>query len=215
METLRYFYHSDLSTWLSVDPMADQRSWGSSYSYYQNNPMNRIDPTGTNGSNSMYSWHDITSGNLYYEEDAFAGLPGGMQDFYNSSSQVPFRSPDKVQINQFMGLNRTHSNKGNRHHSLDVAFYRNDRTTGSSATDNDVSDNLNLQLFYSLKKFGLRSKSVFTATSVNSHTPYIPETTGLPNHHHFERFNNNVIPTLPTGTIRAYHPIIYSLTNMI
>ncbi|NLZ46130.1 MAG: hypothetical protein GX896_05510 [Clostridiales bacterium] len=39
-------YDSDLSSWLSVDPMADSRSWVSPYSYCQNNPMNRIDPSG-------------------------------------------------------------------------------------------------------------------------------------------------------------------------
>ncbi len=259
-------------TFISRDPLMDEKPWLSPYHYCSNNPMNRIDPTGAldildnytilsdgtiykeetndptntytyidqngnsvdlgtynvtsnsygedmvqagtgaNGSNSMYSWHNITSGNLYYEEDAFAGLLAGIQDFYNSS-QVPFRSPDKVQINQFMDLNRIHSKKGNRHSSLDVAFYRNDRTTGAHASDNDASYNLNLQLFYSLKKFGLGSKGVFTAKSENSRTPYIPGTTGLTNHHHhfhFEGFNNNIIPTnLPTIIIRICHPIIY------
>ena len=41
------YYDSDLSLWLSVDPMADQRSWVSPYSYCQDNPVVKIDPTGS------------------------------------------------------------------------------------------------------------------------------------------------------------------------
>jgi len=40
------YYDSRLSRFISVDPMADQRSWVSPYNYVQNNPINRIDPTG-------------------------------------------------------------------------------------------------------------------------------------------------------------------------
>jgi len=40
------YYDSDLSVWLNVDPMADQRSWVSPYSYCQNNPVMRVDPMG-------------------------------------------------------------------------------------------------------------------------------------------------------------------------
>lgn len=39
-------YDSDGSFWLSVDPMADARSWVSPYSYCQNSPVMRVDPTG-------------------------------------------------------------------------------------------------------------------------------------------------------------------------
>lgn len=41
----RYF-DSQISRWLSVDPMADLRPGLSPYNYCQNNPLRRIDPTG-------------------------------------------------------------------------------------------------------------------------------------------------------------------------
>ncbi len=40
------YYDSEVSVWLSVDPMSDERSWISPYNYVQWNPLNRIDPTG-------------------------------------------------------------------------------------------------------------------------------------------------------------------------
>ena len=40
------YYMSDVSVWLSVDPMRDEREWLSPYNYCQLNPINRIDPTG-------------------------------------------------------------------------------------------------------------------------------------------------------------------------
>jgi len=170
----------------------------------------------------MYSWHDITSGNLYYEEDAFAGFLGGVQDFYNNSSQVPFRPPDKVQINQFMSLERRHSdpekNRPLRNSAIDIAFYRDDRTIGAWTTDSDISQSLNISLLGSMKAFGLGFVSAYSATSAYSTIPFFTGTTGAAGHHHhfhLDGFNNNVIPTLPTVTIRPYHPIIYSLTNII
>jgi len=46
METLRYFYHPDLSIWLSVDPMSDSLPNLTSYNYCQWNPIRRVDPAG-------------------------------------------------------------------------------------------------------------------------------------------------------------------------
>jgi RHS repeat-associated protein len=40
------YYDSDISIWLSVDPLAQERPWLSPYNYCQLNPIGRIDPTG-------------------------------------------------------------------------------------------------------------------------------------------------------------------------
>jgi RHS repeat-associated protein len=40
------YYDPRVSVWLSVDPMAGERSWVSPYAYCSNNPENKIDPDG-------------------------------------------------------------------------------------------------------------------------------------------------------------------------
>lgn len=40
------YYDSELSVWLSVDPMSDERSWVNPYAYCQWNSLVRIDPNG-------------------------------------------------------------------------------------------------------------------------------------------------------------------------
>ncbi|RCX00993.1 RHS repeat-associated protein [Schleiferia thermophila] len=40
------YYHPVVSKWLSVDPMAHEREWLSSYNFVQNNPILRVDPDG-------------------------------------------------------------------------------------------------------------------------------------------------------------------------
>ncbi|MBI1266443.1 MAG: hypothetical protein GC193_03325 [Cryomorphaceae bacterium] len=40
------FYDSDIGRFLGVDPLAHMRSWVSPYNFVQNNPINRVDPTG-------------------------------------------------------------------------------------------------------------------------------------------------------------------------
>jgi len=40
------YYNADISIWLSVDPLNDERSWLTPYNYCSNNPIKLVDPTG-------------------------------------------------------------------------------------------------------------------------------------------------------------------------
>jgi len=74
------FEQNNVQRFLSVDPMADQRSWVSPYNFVQNNPINRVDPTGAldfvlNGEGEIY-WDDnatsqetTKAGETYLGED--------------------------------------------------------------------------------------------------------------------------------------------------
>ncbi len=57
---------------LSVDPMADQRSWVSPYSYCQNSPIIRTDPTG-----ALDDWFmNEKTGDVYYNSEMRKGDEG-------------------------------------------------------------------------------------------------------------------------------------------
>jgi RHS repeat-associated protein len=59
------YYDSDLSVWLSVDPMSDMRSWVSPYAYCQNNPVVLVDSRGM-----LDDWYmNEETGELYYNKD--------------------------------------------------------------------------------------------------------------------------------------------------
>jgi RHS repeat-associated protein len=58
------YYDSDLSNWLSVDPMSDSRPNVSPFAYCQNNPVVRIDPNGALDDNYSVD----VQGNIKLEE---------------------------------------------------------------------------------------------------------------------------------------------------
>jgi len=64
--------NSDVSIWLSVDPMADHRSWFSPYNYCQLNPLGRVDPSG-----ALDDWFENElTGDVYYNSEYRKGDEG-------------------------------------------------------------------------------------------------------------------------------------------
>ncbi len=59
------YYQSKFSVWMSVDPLAHLRSWVSPYNFVQNNPINRVDPTG-----ALDDWVESADGEIYWDENA-------------------------------------------------------------------------------------------------------------------------------------------------
>lgn len=57
-----------MQRFMSVDPMADQRSWVSPYNYVQNNPLNRVDPTGAIDMD-VDDWYEDGDGNIVYDQN--------------------------------------------------------------------------------------------------------------------------------------------------
>ena len=59
------YYQSKFSVWMSVDPLAHEREWLSPYNFVQNNPINRVDPTG-----ALDDWVQDADGNIYWDDNA-------------------------------------------------------------------------------------------------------------------------------------------------
>ena len=95
------YYSSDLSVWLSVDPMSDKYPSLSPYSYCANNPMKLVDP---NGEEIVIEWR----GSQYrYEKDGtLTHLKGSVLD---ERQQKRFINKAKNSLDQ---INKT--TEGNR-----------------------------------------------------------------------------------------------------
>ena len=59
------YYNSDLSIWLSVDPMSDKYPSLSPYVYCANNPIKLVDPNG-----EEIDWVEKADGTIYWDENA-------------------------------------------------------------------------------------------------------------------------------------------------
>ena len=59
------YYNSDLSVWLSVDPMSDKYPSLSPYTYCANNPVKLVDPNG-----EEVGWVEKADGTIYWDKNA-------------------------------------------------------------------------------------------------------------------------------------------------
>ncbi|MBQ3944243.1 MAG: hypothetical protein II670_01355, partial [Alphaproteobacteria bacterium] len=148
------------------------------------------------GKNDHFSWAGIKSGNLYFEEDAFAGLLGGIQNFYDENNS-PNIQP--VRFNQLMSKNRVHSYKPNRHSTIDIALYSDSGKPGARADKpaDNASVMYNASLLSSLKRFGLGSNNAFTSVDKKGSQPFLKGTAALAGHHnhiHLQGFAGKVLP---------------------
>ncbi|MGD9493443.1 MAG: RHS repeat-associated core domain-containing protein [Bacteroidales bacterium] len=58
------YYDSDLSVWLSVDPMSDEYPHQSPYMYCSGNPVMKVDPNGMND-----GWVEGLDGDIYWDKN--------------------------------------------------------------------------------------------------------------------------------------------------
>jgi len=63
------YYAAWIARFVSVDPLADQRSWVSPYSYCQNNPITRIDPTGELDQGPDEWLYNTVTGEMTWQSD--------------------------------------------------------------------------------------------------------------------------------------------------
>lgn len=65
------FYDPALARFTTQDPLADERYWVSPYNYVQNNPINRVDPTG-----AIDDWYTDEDNNVVHVPDAQGEIKG-------------------------------------------------------------------------------------------------------------------------------------------
>lgn len=101
-------YHSDLSIWLSVDPMSDKYPGVSPYTYCGNNPVRLVDPDGRE-----IGWIDDGQGTVFWDKNTnseeefkrnYAGQAGFsyVSDANNPSSYTLPNGLGKIQVNQWI-----------------------------------------------------------------------------------------------------------------
>ena len=128
METgLSYFgaryYSSDLSIWLSVDPMSDKYPSLSPYVYCANNPVKLVDPNGEEiDSESMSTWNTLRaiitfSKNLYsisakLEKETNGVLCKGASDSYSSLNKTLITMDQLENSSQMYRLSKVSGNTG-------------------------------------------------------------------------------------------------------
>ncbi len=90
------YYMSDVSVWLSVDPMWEERSWLSPYNYCQLNPIMLTDPTGMlDGEPDENMKYNIQPKDNFWNLEKEWGIPHGTLQTIN-----PGVDPGNLQVGQ-------------------------------------------------------------------------------------------------------------------
>ena len=89
------YYSSDLSIWLSVDPMSDKYPSLSPYVYCANNPIKLVDPNGEEigGPDDPPTKYTIKKGDTFWDLENARNLPHG-----TLQRQNPSLDPNNLQI---------------------------------------------------------------------------------------------------------------------
>ncbi len=97
------YYDSELSGWLSIDPMSDKRSWVSPYSYCQWNPLILVDPSGMlddwyrDDETGATFWHEGSENFIEKDGVRYRNI-GETHSSYSNGKRIDYKQNNVVNI---------------------------------------------------------------------------------------------------------------------
>ena len=193
------YYNSDLSIWLSVDPMSDKYPHQSNYVYCSNNPIRLVDPNGED------EWEVNKSGHIRHV-DGSEGMPDKLFVVRGFGANK-FRKRTNVEGLDVDGkiMKELTASEENGH----ICYYQSNRSCDMEKIFNYLADNTNVE-------WALATVNHYTGTGIE------PERGDflITNH---SRLNCNSAVSLSVGysygggliRFKHSHPAFYSLSELI
>ncbi len=97
------YYDSELSGWLSVDPMSDERRWVSPYAYCQWNPLILVDPSGMlddwyrDDETGATFWHEGSENFIEKDGVRYRNI-GETHSTYSNGKRIDYKQNNVVNI---------------------------------------------------------------------------------------------------------------------